>query len=189
MDRMTSLNPPWPVAWAVEHLELEAVALGVSRCTSGRGRRRRARPRPRRRPHGSRRGRSCRRARRGGSASSAGALRGPARARAAPRAPEPGQLDELRIAGFAEDVVGLLDAGQNVLVLAERGYDRLDLRRAPWPAARTQRARRARWRPRRGGRRSPRSGFRSAGAYRTRSALRPAGLARPGAVPRAEGGG
>ena len=39
------------------------------------------------------------------------------------------QLVELRVAAFAEDVVGLLDAGEHALVLPERRHDGLDLRR------------------------------------------------------------
>src|SRR5262245_36782562 len=49
----------------------------------------------------------------------------------------------------------------------------------PWRAARTPRGLRVHWRPRRGGATAPRSGFRSAGAYRTRSALRPRGSPGP----------
>ena len=127
-DRMTSLKPPWPVGWAVEHLELEPVALGVLRVHAGE-------------VGGEERGLVPAGARPDldedvlvvagvpGHQHRPQALLEVPLAHAELLELQARQLVELRVAVFAEDVVGLLDAGENALVLPERGHDGLDLRR------------------------------------------------------------
>ncbi len=125
---MTSLNPPWPVGVGVEHLEPEAVALGVLRVHAGE-------------VGGEERGLVPAGARPDLDEDVLVVARVPGhqhRPQALFERPLlhaevlellARELAQLRVAGFAEDVVGFFDAGENVLVLAERRHDGLDLRR------------------------------------------------------------